>query len=1690
MFPPGIPQELDENLQPVDNRSAFSKFWEKSNTPLTTKPGEMITAAGEKYFPEAKGDNWYLDTARGFYRGATGALGNIANSMTSPMGLATTALGAGEYAGIKAGLPAITNAVKWGNRVLGVPMMANAAQTIADTEKPLAERLFAVPELAGGAAMSMWRTKLGRKMFGDNTIPNNRPPIEVSSEPIPSGAKNVTPQMKMIGEGINGAPKSPPPPPPPNTPPPNPGETVQQYGKRMGFGATKAQHYYDYFDAEMAGSTPYQHAPEPTITPIEQSNPGFFDRMNRFAQDDSGHFDPDFWRKQEPENITTNASGDSMASQEALNRQSSMQNRGEQFGVYDRGGNFRPLIGPEAVDYTPKMGETYGVQGPEGFRVLEDKGGNYTQAKGSGIPQETIHQTPEVTPDTFEFTAPGETIDLSQFNDDWSQPPLTPEQQANINTDIAAEQASFPNPNNLPSPEEIQNQNIARNAYEQFKNSWADDPQMGREAMDEIMEGYKPGKALHDLQSGRNMNPERPIIGNPFGASRDLLTPELPAPSPEFAQQVLPPEFGPDRPFVDEPVHGGYARKFDEQVLGPENIFDEPQEMRVTTKPYEGNIAAGGADERVLDVLGSSLYSGDRPTIAIKELLQNAFDEHRITKQGNKPVKVAFDYSSKDADGNSSPSIIVRDSGRGLTPEELYTVFTDVGKTGKGNEADAAGGFGFAKAVPLLGGKYVKVESTVLENGRPVRYIFEGSPAELKKQTKGVNLHKVDVPPDAKTGLKVTTHFDENAYLGDAEKYVQDMTKYSKNISPVQFHENYGYGNPDKVNRWLNDEPVDPNEWNEQEWRDKLTTYASEPLPPKAGSITTPGAKVDFMFHPPGEGAEYSDYHLKTLNKGLYQNRTWGSYGSALPGVPNEIIVNVKALVEEGHSEYPFTANREQLNNNLRQEIDKWINENVKAGARKNKIASIQKMYDSIAPISHDSSISFLDEGGRLTPEELQELNSTSINNAMNTVQAITNSLTLMADDLKWSMQAGGKAKFPSERLKKVGLLFQSPKKGSTTLGIHIPSPSNADESAILINVMEHISSVLQHENQTSKLATKLFTTITHEIAHVPGGGHDTNFAYRHADLLSAIDSDETGSYLTWLKESFADASDPRRINSEILSFFDTYTKSRERSGNSSTDDILATGVHSTGRTNSGRGEESYGNGDGASGSSAGNSTRVRIPKNKISPKILKRMKEMGYEFRGQDEDTGDFLFEKTMAKGPKGPTLETEVGDQRPTERNAVGPSLNRKAGPVRESWNFARGLKASYDLSAMFRQAYGAISYRGWWQGAGKMLGAGWDEATFQGIQKGISEHPLFKKRIRGYNRSTGKPIVIPSFADDAGLQLGELSDALDKREEMIQSTWSETGGNIPYLSAAYRKTIGRGVRASNRAFTAMLNVARSQTFIDQVEAHNLLDPDTPNNLKRARDIAQAINTITGRGSLGKYLENHADLIGQGFWSPRLAASRLKMFNPWTYMNPNVSKEARQMYARSAISMLIAGTTMLKLAELCGAEINLDPSSADFMKAKLGKLRIDPWAGFQQYAVAASKLWTGKSTSTSPDKHGNTKTFDLTQPHNPYQPTRGSVVLNFLRGKSHPMVGALIDVFSGEDMIGNPVNIDEMTRMDSKNYILEQVAPLFLQDLKEIADEDKWLASYLMLPMMTGVGVQYYGERQPSIKNDRGWQ
>src|SRR5262245_58743088 len=331
----------------------------------------------------------------------------------------------------------------------------------------------------------------------------------------------------------------------------------------------------------------------------------------------------------------------------------------------------------------------------------------------------------------------------------------------------------------------------------------------------------------------------------------------------------------------------------------------------------------------------------------------------------------------------------------------------------------------------------------------------------------------------------------------------------------------------------------------------------------------------------------------------------------------------------------------------------------------------------------------------------------------------------------------------------------------------------------------------------------------------------------------------------------------------------------------------------------------------------------------RVSPKDMPRKKltqaiRLGFDYLGMD-DQGRILIKK-VKESPAPDLVETSPGQL------GVKTDL-QKPNKIVEAFNTPRGIMASMDFSAPLRQGIGLGLRKEFYTALPDMFKAWATEKGFRDIQNEIANRPAFRKTIG----ADGK--VQPSFAEKSGLSLTDLTD-LSKREEAVMSTWAE---KVPL------------VRRSNRAYTAFLNKLRADTFDSLVNETKSFGVDTKTNLPLARSLAEFINTATGRGSLGK-LERAAVPLNTLLFSPRLIASRLKMLDPRMYlMGPKV---VRREAIKSLFAIAGIGNTITQLGKMAGGTVDNDPNSSDFGKLRVGNTRIDPYAGFQQYIVAANRL------------------------------------------------------------------------------------------------------------------------------------
>jgi hypothetical protein len=169
----------------------------------------------------------------------------------------------------------------------------------------------------------------------------------------------------------------------------------------------------------------------------------------------------------------------------------------------------------------------------------------------------------------------------------------------------------------------------------------------------------------------------------------------------------------------------------------------------------------------------------------------------------------------------------------------------------------------------------------------------------------------------------------------------------------------------------------------------------------------------------------------------------------------------------------------------------------------------------------------------------------------------------------------------------------------------------------------------------------------------------------------------------------------------------------------------------------------------------------------------------------------------------------------------------------------------------------------------------------------------------------------------------------------------------------------------KAAERAAVGYLDTLRVMRFLDGKQVLEMQGKTFENSPQDYKDVADAINTMTGRASLGA-AEQIAPMLSKVFFSPRNWASGIKTATPYAlYHFGKMTPTARKMAVAdfSKFLGLTTGMVMMAAAKLNNDDdeetnVEFDPRSTDFMKVRLGDTRIDPWGGMQQQVVLSSRL------------------------------------------------------------------------------------------------------------------------------------
>lgn len=373
------------------------------------------------------------------------------------------------------------------------------------------------------------------------------------------------------------------------------------------------------------------------------------------------------------------------------------------------------------------------------------------------------------------------------------------------------------------------------------------------------------------------------------------------------------------------------------------------------------------------------------------------------------------------------------------------------------------------------------------------------------------------------------------------------------------------------------------------------------------------------------------------------------------------------------------------------------------------------------------------------------------------------------------------------------------------------------------------------------------------------------------------------------------------------------------------------------------------------------------------------------------------------------------------------------RENNPIADVLNIPRSLMSSFDLSAPLRQGLGLIGRKEYWKNLPEMF-------------KYFGSEKANKEMIQELRRRKTFPLMIKS-----GLSLSDDAVSLSNREEQFMS---RLASNLP------------GVKHSERAYTGFLTKLRADTFDTLVNNAEKAGIDLWKDNKALKDIAEFINTATGRGELPDFMKGAAPVLNGLFFSPRLIASRVQMLNPRYYYK--LSPIARREAIKSAVALGSIATTVASLASMAGADVETDPRSSDFAKIKVSdKTRYDILGGFGQYLTLGARLATNQKKKLS----GTVETLG----ENPISDTRLDVLLKFAMNKESPVASFVTDYLRGQDAVGNKFSVTETDPM--KNAITKRFIPLFTQDAYELVKQEGAAKGVGMaLPGLFGVGVQNF--------------
>lgn len=323
-----------------------------------------------------------------------------------------------------------------------------------------------------------------------------------------------------------------------------------------------------------------------------------------------------------------------------------------------------------------------------------------------------------------------------------------------------------------------------------------------------------------------------------------------------------------------------------------------------------------------------------------------------------------------------------------------------------------------------------------------------------------------------------------------------------------------------------------------------------------------------------------------------------------------------------------------------------------------------------------------------------------------------------------------------------------------------------------------------------------------------------------------------------------------------------------------------------------------------------------------------------------------------------------------------------------ISKTAGLAKSLKASLDNSAIFRQGWKTIwTSPGSWQKNARQ--------TFVDMKRTFGGEAVMRE-------IKAEIVSRPNY------------DRFEKMKLAIGNIEEEFPSSLPERIPG----IGRAFKASSTAYEGFLYRMRADIADKYLEVAERQGVNI-NDKKELEAIGLLVNSLTGRGNIGRFEGSAATTMNNVFFSVRFFKANIDTLTAHGFgAQKGMTPFARRRAAQNLVQIAAGTAAVLAVADaVLPGSVDWDPRSSDFGKIKVGNTRFEVTGGMGSIVTIASQIITQEQKSAGSgivkklgEGYGSEDGLDK--------------VFNFFSNKFSPAAAFVRDIVRQQDFKGDPLS------------------------------------------------------------------